>query len=248
MKNYLFVLVGVLFLISCDKNDDLIIDDDTYLQLAYDKSYQYPDGFYFEKTLSGSVYYENTVSINPMKERAKKWIELSTNDKEKAKLWSDLSNDYSSVNRRVTSENQTEKYFEFVRTNSNNANDIVLSRIHRSSYFIFQYDKFKDIDTIGIYNGEQSTEKVKELVEYLWDCKALGFSDKVIENQISENDKNFTYSIISLNIVFGDFGIYDMVYVYDNEFKLDKSTKVVKVKRQLIKEIQGKYNANTFED
>jgi len=102
-------------------------------------------------------------------------------------LWSNNSNEYSSVNREIVSEKETDKYFEFKRQNVEYENDILLSRIHKKSYFRPKVDKFKEPDTIGIYNGELSTNRVDELVEYLWSCGSIGLShSKVIKSQIKE--------------------------------------------------------------
>jgi hypothetical protein len=242
MRKYLLILIGVLFFISCDKDDNLDSPNDKFLELAYDKTYQYPDGFYFEKNLIGYVYYENTVSIKPTDESENIWIELNTIDKEQAKTWSDLSNEYSSVDREIIKENETNKYFEIVRVNIENNNDTLLSRVHRSDYFISLYNKFTDIDTIGIYNGELTSNNVKELIEYLWSCGTLSIYDKVVESSIADKEDEFEHKIQSLKTVYGDFGLHDMIYVYDNEFKLDKTSRTLTIKRELIKEIEGNYH------
>ena len=243
MRKYILVLTGFLFFNSCYKDDTLdSTPDSRFLELAYDNTYRYPDGFYHEKNLIGNRYYENTVSIKPINERKGIWIELNTNDKKQAKTWSDFSNEYSSVDRAITKENETEKYFEIVRVNIENGNDILLSRVHRSEYFISLYDKFTDIDTVGIYNGELSTDKVKALIEYLWDCGTLGLYDKVVKSKIDDSVNGFEYNIQSLKTVYGDFGLHDMIYVYDNFFYLDKSTRILAVIRKQIKIIEGDYH------
>ena len=236
------ILIGILLFISCDKDENLDSVNDEFLELAYDKTYQYPDGFYYERNLIGYVYYENTVSIKPTNERENIWIELNTNDKEQAKTWSDLSNEYSSVDREIFKENETDKYFEIVRVNVDNINDTLLSRVHRSDYFISLYNKFTDIDTIGIYNGELTSNNVKELIEYLWSCGTLSIYDKVVESTIADKEDEFEYKIQSLKTIYGDYGLHDMIYVYDNEFKLDKITRTMTIKRELIKEIEGNYH------
>ncbi len=242
MRKYLLILIGILLFISCDKDENLDSVNDEFLELAYDKTYQYPDGFYYERNLIGYVYYENTVSIKPTNERENIWIELNTNDKEQAKTWSDLSNEYSSVDREIFKENETDKYFEIVRVNVDNINDTLLSRVHRSDYFISLYNKFTDIDTIGIYNGELTSNNVKELIEYLWSCGTLSIYDKVVESTIADKEDEFEYKIQSLKTIYGDYGLHDMIYVYDNEFKLDKITRTMTIKRELIKEIEGNYH------
>lgn len=243
MRKYILALIGLAFLISCEKDKAIYsIPDNRLLNFAYDNDYQYPDGFFHEVNLIGSVYYENTVSIKPMNERKRIWIELNTNDKEQAKTWSNLSNAYSSDDREIVEENETKKYFEFVSVSILNENDTLLSRVHRTDYFVSLHDKFTDIDTIGIYNSELTTDKEKELIEYLWSCGTLGLYDKVVESRISDSTNGFEYNIQSLRTVYGDFGLHDMIYVYDNNFHLDKSTGILTVNREQIKEIEGNYH------
>lgn len=241
MKKHIVILIGLISLISCDKDETIISppNDDKLLELAYDNTYQYPDGFYHEAKLSGFVYYENRISIKPIMERENVSIELNTNDKEQALTWSNLSNEYGSVERRLVKENETEKYFEFVRVSS--LNDTLLSRVHRTDYFVSLYDKFTAIDTIGIYNDELSAGKVKELIEYLWGCGSLSIYEKVIESRITEKSDHFEQYIQSLQTVYGDFGVRDEIIIYDNNFVLDKSTKILTIHRKLVKEIEGKH-------
>lgn len=243
LQKYLFLFLAFLLIISCDPNDpENSTPVNRLLELAYDNSYQYPEGFYHESNLNTSVYYENTVSIKPMNEREHIWIELNTDAREQARTWSNLSNDYSSVTREIVDETETEKYFEFVRVNPQNSNGNLLSRVHRSSYFIPHHDKFTSINTVGVYNGELAIDKAKELIEYLWDCGSLGLYEKVVVSKITESENKLEQYIQSLNVVYGDFGIKDIIYVYDNYFQLDTSTRVLSLRRELVNEIEGVRN------
>ncbi|MDN3688341.1 hypothetical protein [Cyclobacterium jeungdonense] len=243
MGKFLLIAVGFLIFISCEMEDPIDAEiNDKYLELAYDRSYQYPDGFYFKNNVMGNVYYENTVSIKPTDERENIWIELDTDDIKQAKTWSDLSNELSSVYREAVLEAETDKYFEITRVNIQNENDTLLSRVHRSGYFISLYNRFTDIDTIGVFNGEMTSNKVKELIEYLWTSGTLSIYDKVVESSITDKEDLFVHEIQSLRTVYGDFGIHDIIYVYDNEIKLDKATKILTINRELIKEIEGNFN------
>ena len=208
-----------------------------YLKLAYDWNYQFPEGFYFENNGRNSVYYVNTVSTKPSSERKPIWIELHTNDKNEAKNWSILSDEYSSVSRNFIHENETVKYFEFIWEDAS-GDYALLSRIHKSDYFIPIFDKFKlfplfqyfneDIEnrTIGIYNGTLTVEKVKEFIEYIW-VNSLLILGKVVESTITEKDDYFELNIESLEMVYGDWGINDMIYVNNNIFLLNKNTRVL---------------------
>ena len=167
MKHNLILIITLVFLVGCeDDNIKRTDDENRILELAYDNDYLYPEGFYHELISIGSAYYVNTISITPVSEREHIWIELSTDDRDEALLWSNKSNENSTVNREIISEKETEKYFEFTRQNIVYGNDVLLSRIHKSSYFRPTLDRFLEPDTIGIYMGELTKNKVKVLIEF----------------------------------------------------------------------------------
>lgn len=229
----IMLLVITLFFMSCDKNNTERTDFENYIiDMAFDKEYEYPTNFYHENTEVGSIYYENTVSTSePSSDII--WIELSTNDKDQALNWSEISNGYSSVNRALISEKETEKYFEFTRQNIEYKTDIINSRVHKLTYFEPTHYKYYEPDTIGVYKGELNLENVKELVEYLWDCFSLGIIDsKVIESNIIENSTGFEHYIQSIRIIQGDFDIKDVVYIYDNYIRIDKTNRYLIIERE----------------
>jgi hypothetical protein len=234
MRHFLVILVALFLLMTgCSKRianqfngSNRTAEENQIVQLAYNINYQYPIGFY--KNDSG--YYENTTSVTPLSQRKDIWIELSTNDRNQALAWSDSSDEYSSVHRVIISESETEKYFEFKRQSTSNNNDIIFSRVHKTSYFLPLLDRFKMPDTIGIYNGQLDSSKAKEFVEYLWSCGSLGiYSSKVIESQINEFNDYFQQYIKSFNVVYGDIGLRDSIFVYDNYFKLDKNSRILTI-------------------
>jgi len=244
VKSLLPLILFLLVLAGCDKVRDKDIrtpEDEHILDLAYAKDYSYPEGFYHEINYTGSPYYENTVSIMPINERQDIWIELNTDDKNEARIWSDESNEYSSVNREIIEDRESDKYFEFTRKNIQYSNDILLSRVHKSSYFQPVKNKFFTSDTlIGKYNGELNLTSVKELVEYLWSCGTIGVSySKVLESEIKEYNDHFEYYIQSIVIVYGDFGIRDEIIVHDNFVTLNKSDRELTIKTNEVKTIEG---------
>lgn len=138
---------------------------------------------------------------------------------------------------------ETDKYFEFKRQNVNYNNDILLSRIHKSSYFQPKLDKFKEPDTVGIYNGGLKIDSVKFLIEYLWFNGSVGLGNsKVIKSQINEYDNYYEQYIQSIKIVGGDFNIHDYIYVYENYFKLNKTNRILTIKTNEIQTIEGHEN------
>lgn len=240
------MLVFIFTFSACD----WLLPEDIYdnhqqelIDLAYSIDYWYPEGFYHD-TSEDNVYYENSVSVKSFGNDNSQWIELHTDKINQAREWSDLSNENGSVNRISVEEKETEKFFEFIRINTENENDILISRIHKTSYFKPMLDKFKNLGTIGFYYGDLSVEKVKEFVEYLFVNYSAGiYHSKVLHSHIKETDNNFQHIIRSLKVVYGDWGIYDQIIVEDHHFSLDKAEKVLSVESSEVERIQGNYNS-----
>ena len=113
----IFYLISIsLISFCCSENltEPVNLTDDELYNLAY-SDWKWPDNFYSEDSLEGSIYYENTVSIKPLGERENIWIQLCTDNIDTAREWSELSNNYSSYYRELVSEKETEKYYEFKR-------------------------------------------------------------------------------------------------------------------------------------
>lgn len=232
----------MIVIASCESDKVFITpEEEQILELAYDPVYEYPDGFYHEVVETGSVYYENTLSITPPSDREFIWIELNTDDKNEARLWSDKTNEFNSVNRDVVLENETQKYFQFKRVSPTNLRDVIYSRIHKASYFQPALNKFSVSDSlVGKYNGVLNLSDVKELVEYLWSCGTMKVhNSKVITSEIRELSDHFESYIQSILIVYGDFDLYDEISVYDNHIVLSKANRELIVKTQKTKTIAG---------
>ena len=255
----LFIIIAFGF-VGCDNINNE--PDNDFLKLAYDINYIYPDGFYQDESFFnqyGSVYYLHTANIPwRVDDNNLIWIELHTLDKEEARNWSNITIENSNLetfkNMVFKNERENEKYFEFefIRNSSNSTITYSwLSRVHRSDYFIPLFDKmnlnstfydFKNDYTIGIYNGDLKILKVKEFIEYMW-CMSLLRLGKVVESTISDKIGKFEHNIQSLEIAHGDWGLHDIISVWDNKFVLDKKTKVLTfVERKKIETIIGKYN------
>lgn len=239
-----FIFLFTLFVAGCEGDNNNIIrtpEEEQILELAYDPGYKYPDGFYHEVIETGSVYYDNTLSITPLSDREHIWIELNTDDRNEARLWSDKTNEYNSVNREVVLENETQKYFQFKRVSPTNPRDVIYSRIHKTSYFQPALNKFSASDSlVGKYNGVLNLNEVKELVEYLWSCGTLRvYHSKVITSEIRELSDHFESYIQSILIVYGDFNLHDEISVYENHIVLSKANRELIVKTQKTKTIAG---------
>ncbi len=241
------VFIGIqiiaLLLASCGDNisgPDNLTEDELY-NLAYTGP-QWPDGFYREDSLAGSIYYENTVSVKPLDKRDNVWILLCTDDIDSARQWSELSSRYSAYYRDLVSEKETDKYFEFKRVYSANPRDVLLSRVHKRSYLDrSMYDFFKRQGVIGIFRKKNFTESdVKELIEYLWFVEHYETGEKVYSSFTQKEGAAYVHYIYDIEISRGDFGVKDEIGFYKNAFTVSTVNGEITRSRELIKQITGK--------
>ena len=234
MKYSSIILVAFFVLIiACNKSKttepNRTPEENQILKLAYKNNYKYPTGFY----QNDSGLYVNTYYLKFASQSQNTWIELSTNDINQAFAWADSTNNYFAGIRILTGESVTGKYFEFRWQDPNDINNVFLSRVHKTSYFIPLLDRLKKTDTIGIFNGQMNKDSVNELIQYLWSCGSLGTGNfsKVAETQITEYNDHFEEYIKSFQLVIADFGGgADSIYVSDNYIDLSKSSRLITLK------------------
>jgi hypothetical protein len=239
MKKRLLFLLLTSIICSCEYNDNSLIslttEDREIIEKAYSRDYMYPPGFDFDQDLDGSLYYENTVSIGRSQTS---WLELSTNDKQKAKQWSETSSSTSAYYRELVEERETDKYFEFKRVYAVNPRDIILSRIHKASYFIPSFDKFHPGDKIGTLKVTPiNQETTKEFIEYMWTSYLIPYEGKVLEYTIKDYHDKVRYNLKSVSITYGDFGLCDTIEVKNFDFLIYKQSGSVTFESNTIKEI-----------
>jgi hypothetical protein len=245
MKKRLFLTLATFFLLTaCDKNDDVtknvLTEDQQILKKVYSPAYMYPPGFKYEKFPGGSVYYENTVSVGTSQTM---WMELTTNDKQQAKYWSEVSGSSNAYYRNDASVIETEKFFEVKRVLSNKPSDIILSRVHKSSYFIPTIDKLRKLPKIGILKiSPINKSTVKDFIEYAWTNNLIGYSGKVLENTIADYPNKVVYSLKSISITPGDWGLNAMINVVNFDFSVDKTSGEVSYETNEVKQIEGNRN------
>lgn len=242
MKTGISIILLTILTLSCQNEDDipkisLTTDEREIMEKAYSKTYMFPDNFDYEKTLDGSLYYENTVSIRTSDNT---WIELDTNDKLQAKEWSEISSTTSAYYRDLVAERETEKYFEFKRVYSVNPKDIILSRVHKSSYFKPSFDKFKPSNKIGTLKiNSINKETAKVFIEYMWTSYLVSYPDKVLETNIVEYSDKIRYNLKAVNVIYGDWGMCDVIEVKSFDFFIDKLSGDVTFNSSQIKELKG---------
>jgi len=252
MKIHHFTLLALMLtgtlIAGCRKNDLAPVPEehDELLKLAYAPGDLFPEGFYQEEDKTGSTYYVNTISVTPQQERKQEWIELHTSDEGQARAWIELTRQNSSGRTVPQGSSQTPKYFEYPA--AMDSGHIIRFRVHNSSYFEPILDKFHPDETIGRYNGVMDMPSVAELIQYLWvnDNMSLGWQQagsRVLEAEGTAGNDTYTYRIRSLSITYGDWGLYDVIYVHDHYFSLDTVTGMLSHEKTVkIAEIPGRYN------
>lgn len=252
LKASFISFLAILIFTSCDEeiNNSKIIDpnisitDDELYTFAYSNP-RFPNDFYFEDSLNGSLYYENTISITPLNERDGTWLQLCTNSLDLARHWSELSSINSSYYRDLVSQRQTEKFFEFKRVYSVNPNDVILSRVHKCSYLDrSMYDFLNPGDIIGVFKKNIFNQNdSKEVIEYLWFTENYNNgSSKVYEGVIQNSDQFYIYYLYEIGIVYGDYGMKDVLSYIKHTFNINKNNGEITHDKELIKQISGRQN------
>jgi len=244
--NISFVAILTIFIFtSCKENisnPDFPATEDEIYNLAY-SNYKYPSNFYHDDSLGGSLYYENTISTTPLNNRSHSSIQLCTNNIDTAKHWSELSSNYSSYYRDLVSQRETEKYFEFKRVYSIHPSDVILSRVHKSSYLDrSMYDFFNPGNVIGVFKKNNFNQNdAKELIEYLWFTENYNnASSKVHRSIIETNNTYYNYYLFEIEITFGDYGMKDSISYIKHTFKININNGEITHEKELIKKIVGK--------
>lgn len=242
--NHLLLVSVVAAGLSCKINEVITptLNDDQILHLVY-SSYKYPQGFYHEDIANGSIYYENTISILPVSQRGTQWIELCTDDRNQARAWSDSSNANGSAWRVVVSERETEKYFEFKRSDSSAWS--LLSRVHKCSYLDrSMFDRFHPGSILGIFKKRPIlVSDVKILIEYLWfvDNYESGGS-KVLTSMVQDIVSAYQILITEVQVTYGDFGLYDNITIYELIYSVSKIDGAITLSKKVQRAIQGHMN------
>ena len=162
------------------------------------------------------------------------------------------TNSCDRITHKFIDENETEKYFEFKfkQITDNKFEYTVLFRVHKTNYYRSIFDRFAPWNhanetKYGYYNGEIVKSKVEECIEYLWVINTFAnYGQKVFSSEIKETKDYFEMHICSLSLSHGDWGLHDVVSVYDNYIRFNKSNRLISFKQSLRKQILGTYRPN----
>lgn len=211
--------------------------DNKLRSFAYSGSLGHPD-FYQEDYSLGSPYYENTISTRM---EADKWIELSTSTRDSALAWSETSATSSAYYRDLVSESETEKYFEFQRVYAENPRDVILSRVHKSSYLNrSMYDRLHPSPVLGVYRVRPIEESgARELIEYMWANSRIVDFGRPLSRSLEESETSFAETIYFSYTIRGDWGTCDSIVLGRALVRIDKTTGEVTSEVEELREVNG---------
>ncbi len=267
MKKILLI-AGLCMLVACDGigGDDGGDDNRTRVptdleelsvwNAVYDSDYRYPEGFYTEPQAAGTsiLYLGDNVTQNG------KFIykQRSTDSREQAREWWYSMMEINPDQPRITEENETDRYFEFVAVTSRG--HTTRWRFHKSGYYtpldgmfntfyyIVLYPELYEPYTIGIYGGELSSAATREFIESMWYFENLNSGGKVLSTDLTETPDSFVYTIVSTGLTIGDWGLHDKIRVFESTLAVDKTTREFRSTGcALLQTIQGKFHPNAFE-
>lgn len=232
-------------------------DDEKIMKLAYDDSYKVPEGFYSESLNGSSIkYYEdgpNTFycakSQNDATSTVDRYI-VDYNDSYKPRF----------EERLVNSDlNETEKYYEFnleqINSREGQSSFTYRFRIFKCDYIsdlnYGRYDKTA-YETRGSGPSEYagvfaktpiSREDVYELAGFLWHTTSRNIAgEKVIASSTSERKDSIEIIIIEIKKSGGDWGLADIIGVYQSNFSVNKRTGEISYSQEKIKLLNGMMN------
>ncbi len=221
--------------------DSINISDSLLVSLAYSTN-KYPEGFYQEDLNGASIYYENTLSILPTDQRTSHATELSTNDRDQAFAWSESTAVHSSYYRKLESESETDKYFQFRRVYEQRPSDVILDRVHKLSYVDrSMYDSFNRTPRIAKMNiSPIDTLSVKEFVEYIWYVWNYNIYGSKAIATVSRQSNDSTWCVLySLGESMGDWGMQDEIFLYRSVYSVSRQTGNVIYSSSLLRTIKG---------
>ncbi len=224
--------------------DSLIIADSSVLSIVY-SSFKYPKGFYQENLDSGSIYYVNTLSILPLEERTSNSSELSTDSLEQALKWVELTEENNLYHRKISSELEANKYFQFRLEDKSNTKNISLDRVHKLTYIDrSMYDSFHPTPLIAKLNFRPiDTVSVQEFVEYFWFVWHYNINGSQAIAIINRQSVDTTWCVLyTLSKVGGDFNTYDKITINRLIYSVSRLTGNVIFSKTAERTINGKLN------
>lgn len=218
-------------------SDPSLWSDNKLRSFAYSGSRGHP-GFYREDASRGHPYYENTISV---RSEADKWIELSTGSRDSALAWSEASATSGAYYRDLVSESETEKYYEFRRVYSAHPSDVMLSRVHKSSYLDrSMFDRFHPSPVLGVFRLRPIDEAhARELIEYMWTNSRIVDFGRPLSRGLVESESEFAEEIHYCYTVSGDWGMCDSIVLGRAVVRVNKTTGMITREVDELREVNG---------
>lgn len=240
------LLIAVIFLSSINLSsfkyqssistfEEFSYTESTVIKLLYSGS-RTPADFYNHNLIMGEKIYDDFY-YHRSGGHTEPWEFFSTNDLTEARNLVDKNLKSSSVsNKNISETTECEKYFEFKTVDVREGGRVYIRRhrVHKSSYIYLKdaytfpawWPDLNDQRTVylGAFNQKPYTFfNLKEFVEYLWFIEYHGISGLAFfDTFISENENDFSYSILEVRLRIGDWGMQDKVTLTYVKFTINK--------------------------
>ena len=224
---------------------DSVFTDAQLLAAGY-TSYAYPPGFPIEPVPALQVYYVNSGSILDSFHRpVLPWTELSTEDVQQARAWAESTeaNGNPATAVALAPPIVTPRYFEFHAASGTGVAHGGM-RVHRSSYLsgLLTYARGPD-DALATFNVRPvAIENVGPLAAYLWwrNTPSYDFGQKVLSSFSTDTPSDVAHTLYTILVSPGAFGVSEQIFLDRVDYRVDKSTGVIRVRTTLVREIDGR--------
>ncbi len=239
MKYLLLTLALVFPVASATAQEKGAPSKEEVLKKVYDKSYKTLKGFYQDPTLKEknvSLYFHQPGWFAKNEKDARKIVERFLAKPSRIK------------DRKITKTHKTKKFFDFKAGR-------IWYRVHNPEYFLwagsrvgekvpFEMQKQENAK-VGKFATRPVTPAIaKEFAEYHWLVRFynLGGAKVLSSKAAKRKDGKLTVRLHTTYVVYGDFGLSDMISVLEVTYVVDPKTGVTTRSQRVVAKIQGKRN------
>jgi hypothetical protein len=214
------------------------VTDQEIQDKVYAKAYKTPAGFYQDPALKDpnvSLYYHQPGWFAADKDKARKIVEDF------------LAKPSAIKDKKIEETIVTKKFFDF-RAGK------IWFRVHNPEYFTPKGPKIDSglpfgsesakPEVIGTLKVKPVTKQVvQELAEYLWQIRFYNLGGaKVLQSTAKEEGNAITATLLTTQVVYGDFGLKDEITVLAETYQVNPMTGAVTYSQQVVKKLTGKKN------
>jgi hypothetical protein len=216
--------------------DPAPLTDDQIVKLVYDRGYQTPPGFYRDPALTKpeySLYFHQPGWFADDKEQARQIVQ-------------DFLDKPSNIAvRKIEEARESDHAFDF-------RGGTIWYRVHRPGWFAWAGKRVGEVRAnpdgkpveLGRFAARPLTaDAVRRLAEYEWLIHHDNLTGaKVLRSTGQEEKDAFVHTLLTTEVVYGDFGLRDEITVRAATYRVDKQTGRTTKTVTTVKQLTGKQN------